>query len=92
MGWNDVGSWATLLDILPRDTAENVVLGEGRHLGLGTSNSLIYSEGRLVATIGLHDVIIVDTTDALLVLPRERAQEVSALVREIRARGLERYL
>ena len=91
MGWSDVGSWAALYDILPGDQENNVVLGEGQHVGLGTSNSLVYSK-KLVATIGLDDMIIVDTDDALLVLPKDRAQLVSALVKTLRARGLEGHL
>jgi mannose-1-phosphate guanylyltransferase len=92
LGWNDVGSWAALLDMLPRDTEGNVVLGQGQHVGLGTSRSLIYSEHRLVTTIGLEDMIVVDVGDAVLILPKSRAQDVSALVKELRARGLEQYL
>lgn len=92
MGWSDVGSWAAIHDLLPRDQEGNVVLGDGKHLGLDTSNSLVYSADRLVATIGLEGIIIVDAGDALLVLPKSRAQEVNALVRELRARGLEQYL
>jgi mannose-1-phosphate guanylyltransferase len=92
LGWNDVGSWAALFDILGRDEANNVIMGRAQHVGLDTADSLVYSEGKLVATIGLRDIIIVNTGDALLVLPKERAQEVSALVKELRARGLDRYL
>lgn len=92
LGWNDIGSWASLFDILPHDHQDNLVLGKGQHIGLDTSGSLIYSEGRLVATIGLQDMIVVDTGDALLVLPKSRAQDVSVLVKELRTRGLQRYL
>jgi len=92
LGWNDVGSWASLFDILPHDEQGNVVMVEGQHIGLDTAGSLIYSEGRLVATIGINDLIVVDTGDVLLVLPKSRAQDVSALVKELRARGLRRYL
>ena len=92
LGWNDVGSWASLLDILPHDADDNVVLGGGTHVGLGTTNSLIHTGERLVATIGLEDMVVVDTGDVVLVLPRSRAQEVSALVKELRARGLDAYL
>jgi mannose-1-phosphate guanylyltransferase len=91
MGWDDIGSWAALADILPHDSEDNVIMGSTRHVGLDTTRSLVYSK-RLVATIGLEDFIIVDTDDALLVLPKSRAQDVSALVKELRARGLERYL
>jgi mannose-1-phosphate guanylyltransferase len=92
LGWSDIGSWAALGDILPHDAANNAVLGEGQHIGLNTTNSVIYSAGRLVATIGLEEMIVVDTGDAVLVLPKSRAQDVSALVKELRARGLDRYL
>ena len=67
-------------------------MGDGAHLGIDTSGSLIYSDKKLVATVGLADMIVVDTGDALLVVPKSRAQEVSALVKELRARGLEEYL
>jgi mannose-1-phosphate guanylyltransferase len=92
LGWSDIGSWASLHEILPRDAQENVVLGEGPHLGMDTTNSLIYSDGKLVATIGMENVIVVNTKDAVLVLSKDRAQDVSALVKELRARGLEDYL
>jgi len=92
LGWNDVGNWSALFDILPQDGQHNVVFGDGQHLGFHTSNSLIYTQGRLVATIGLDGMIVVDTGDAVLVLPKSRAQEVSALVKALRARGLEKYL
>lgn len=90
VGWNDVGSWATLLDLLPGDPARNVVIGE--HLGVDTTASLIYSPQRLVATIGLKDLIIVDTPDALLVCPRERAQEVKHIVEALQRAHKEQYL
>ncbi len=92
MGWNDIGSWAALSEILACDEQRNVILGQGQHIGLGTTDSLIYSEGRLIATIGLENLIVVDAGDAVLVLPRDRAQEVSVLVKTLQARGLSRYL
>lgn len=92
LGWNDVGSWAALFDILGCDSAQNVVMGGAQHIGLDTRDSLVYSRGKLVTTIGLHDMIVVDTGDALLVMPKDRAQDVAALVRELRARGLDQYL
>ena len=93
MGWSDVGSWAALLDILPGDEKGNLAMGKGRHVTLDTSGSLVYSsENKLVAAIGLEDMIVVSTRDALLVLPRSRAQEVSALVKELRAQRLGKYL
>ena len=68
------------------------MLGQGTHVGQDTRNSLIYCDKRLVATIGLEDIIIVDSGDAVLVIPRDRAQDVGALVKQLRERGLTDYL
>jgi mannose-1-phosphate guanylyltransferase/mannose-6-phosphate isomerase len=80
-GWSDVGTWGALYDFFPKDERGNVILG--RALDLGSRGSLVFSQHRLVATIGLQDVVVVDTPDASLVCHRERAQEVKALVAEL---------
>jgi len=92
LGWSDIGSWASLLELLPRDEDGNVRLGSGEFVGLDTHNSLVLANQRLVAAIGCEDMIIIDTEDALLVLPRERAQDVAELVRILRARGKHDHL
>jgi mannose-1-phosphate guanylyltransferase len=85
-GWSDVGSWATLLDILPAsDGAENVVVGQ--HVGIETRGSLIYSPNRLIATVGLENLVIVDTGDAILICPKERAQDVKRIVENLERQG-----
>lgn len=90
IGWSDVGSWATLLDILPGDEDGNVVTGH--HLGVDTQRTLVYSPHRLVATIGLEDMIVVDTGDALLVCRKDRAQDVKKIVDALKARDEDAYL
>ncbi len=90
-GWNDIGSWAALLDILATDDQSNVVLGT-EHLGLDTSGSLIFGNGRLVATLGVQDLIIVDTEDVLLICRRDRAQDVRLLVEALKQEGRREYL
>jgi len=90
VGWNDVGSWATLLDLLPGDANHNVVVGE--HLGVDTTASLIHSPHRLIATIGLKEMIIIDTEDALLVCPKDRAQEVKYIVEQLKQARKDEYL
>jgi len=90
IGWHDVGSWSAVYDVLPRDKANNVVVG--RHITPDTHNSLIYSPKRLVATIGLDDVVIVDTDDVLLVCLRSRAQDVKKLVDILKLNGEAGYL
>jgi mannose-1-phosphate guanylyltransferase len=90
VGWSDVGSWATVAKLLPKDAEDNVVVGE--HIGMDTTGSLLYSSGRLIATIGLRDMIVVDTEDALLICPKARAQEVKDLVDELKGKQKDEYL
>ncbi len=85
IGWSDVGSWATLLDIIPGDAQGNIIVGE--HLGLDTVRTLVRGGARLIATIGLQDMIVVDTADALLICPKGRAQEVKAVVERLQRDG-----
>jgi mannose-1-phosphate guanylyltransferase len=90
IGWSDVGSWASLGDLLPADSQGNVVVGS--HLGLETTGSLIYSPKRLVATVGVEDLIVVETDDVILVCPRNRAEDVKALVDKLEKEGPDRCL
>jgi mannose-1-phosphate guanylyltransferase len=90
IGWSDVGDWTALSELLPADEEGNVVVGQ--HVGLDTRGCLIHGSRRLVTTIGLEDMIVVDTADALLVCPKERAQEVRDLVKKLKEGGREEYL
>ncbi len=91
MGWSDIGSWATLLDLLPGDKDGNVTI-DAEHLGVDTTKTLVYGNNRLVATIGLSDCIIVDTDDVLLICNRDRAQDVKKIVEQLRTDGGTQYL
>lgn len=82
LGWSDVGDWAALAETLPRDPAGNTVLGT--HVGLDTRTTLVYGNGRIVATIGVEDLLIVDTHDVILICQRSRAQDVKALLASVR--------
>jgi mannose-1-phosphate guanylyltransferase len=90
IGWSDVGSWNALWEISPHDAEGNVT--RGRNIVIDVHRSLIHSNGRLVAVVGLDDLVIVDTDDALLVSSRERSQEVKKIVRELKDRGWTEYL
>jgi mannose-1-phosphate guanylyltransferase len=93
LNWSDIGSWDTLLNVLPPDSAGNVVVGT-EHLALDSSGLLIHvsrAQPRLVATIGLSDLVVIDTEDALFICPRERAQEVRAVVEALK-KGRTEYL
>jgi mannose-1-phosphate guanylyltransferase len=91
MGWSDIGSWATLLDILPGDADGNVVI-DTDHMAVDTLNTLVYGNNRLVATIGLSGVVVVDTDDVLLIASRDRSQDVKQIVDKLRKSGETRYL
>lgn len=93
IGWDDVGSWATLSGLLEGDEQGNVVRGECRPVLLQTTDTYIYaSAGRVVATVGLEDFIVVDTPEALLICPKDQAQAVRDVVDRLKAEGLEQYL
>jgi mannose-1-phosphate guanylyltransferase len=92
-GWNDVGDFHTLGDVLSRDASGNVVIasadGATPDILLVDSKDVVVvpHSGRLVATLGMQDVIVVDTDDAVLVCRRDRAQEVKRLVDALKDRG-----
>jgi len=92
MCWSDVGSWASLADLMAANEQGNVVLGLSEHLGLDTRNSLIYAPGRMVATIGVEDLIVVDAGDVILICPKSRAQDVKQMVKVIKEAGREDLL
>src|SRR5215510_3118679 len=76
--WSDVGSWRALADLHPQDSAGNIVVGQ--HIGRDATGLIVYSPERLVATIGVSDLIIVQTNDVLLICPKDRDQEVREIV------------
>lgn len=79
--WSDVGSWDSLFEVLPTDKDGNIVMG-GAHVGLDTTDSLIYlsQERRLIVTIGVSSLILVDTGDVLMVCSKDQAQKVRQVV------------
>jgi len=89
-GWDDIGSWESLYHVWPKDSDNNA--GVGRKLAIRTKDCLIFSPKKLVATIGIEDIIIVETDDALLVCRKDCAQNVSEIVEELRKKKWEEYL
>jgi mannose-1-phosphate guanylyltransferase len=86
--WNDVGSWDSLFDVLPADPQGNIIMG-GQHIGVDTSQSLVYvnQEHRLIVTIGVEDLVVVDTGDVLLVCRKDQAQKVRLVVKQLKESG-----
>ncbi|MGA2212087.1 MAG: mannose-1-phosphate guanylyltransferase [Bryobacteraceae bacterium] len=83
-GWNDVGSWNAVYELLARDENGNVFRGEA--LARSSSGNYVDAEGKLIALLGVKDLVVVDTHDALLIADRSRAQEVGDIVKELEKR------
>ena len=84
-GWSDIGSWLALHGVLPQDQLGNAVIGDARPLG--SEGCLLASSGRLLAAVGLRDLLVVDTGDAVLVSPLDAADDLRALVAKLEAEG-----
>lgn len=91
IGWSDVGSWSALWDLSERDTNGNATNKPEAHIGKDTEHCLIHAERGIVATLGLDNLVIVDTPDALLVADKARAQDVSGLVSELKTLNRPEY-
>lgn len=87
-GWSDVGHWAALDEVSTVDSHDNIVSGQARLFD--TSNSVVYASqlNKVVAVLGMKDVVVADTPDALLVMPRNRAQDVKTIVESLQNEGL----
>ena len=93
IGWTDIGGWATLLDVLEADADGNVIRGSGDAVTADTHDTLIYTTvDRLIATVGVEGLVIVDSEDALLVCPKERAQDVRRIVDQLKESDRSAYL
>jgi len=83
IGWSDVGSWKALWDVSPRDESGNHTSGDV--VTVDTTGSLLVADSRLIAAVGLRDVTVVETADAVLVARRDAAQDVKKIVEQLRA-------
>lgn len=92
MGWSDVGSWSALPEVVEPDSAGTVCINAAGHIAVDSSDCLIYADGRMVATVGVRNLVIVSTPDAILVCDRERCQDVKKVVEQLGAAGLTSYL
>lgn len=88
--WSDVGSWGSLDEVAAKDKAGNLVVG--RVVDIESQRSVVYGDRRVVATIGLTDMVVVDTPDATLVCPKSRAQDVKKIVEILKQQGAPEHL
>jgi mannose-1-phosphate guanylyltransferase len=90
MGWSDVGSWATLRGLLPVDRGGNLSIGN--NILVESSGNVVKGTGRLIATVGLKDHVVVDTGDAVLVCPVSETESIRKIVVELQKRNMHRFL
>lgn len=88
--WSDLGSWSALDDVMEKNGEGNIL--RGNVIDVESRNSTIFAGERLIATIGLRDMVVVDTPDATLVSPKERVQEVRKVVEKLKQSGREEHL
>jgi len=88
--WNDLGSWSSLLDLLPKNDQGNVAIGDT--IGIESRNNYVYAEHKLVATLGINDLVIVDTKDALLVAHKDHVEKIKQLVDILKVEQRSEYI
>lgn len=92
IGWSDLGSWSALPEVLQPDQSGTVAVNCAGHININSRNCIISGNGGVVATIGVNDLIVVSTGDALLVCKKGEAQDVKQVVEMLQQKGLREYL
>ncbi len=90
VGWSDIGSWAAVYQLLAKKIGENVLAGQG--YTLDAEGNFLWSPSKFVAAIGVRDLVVVETPDALLICQRDRAQEVGKIVKWLEEQKLSKLL
>lgn len=90
VGWSDIGSWAAVYELLAKHAGENILAGPGQTLD--ADGNFVWSPGKFVAAVGVHNLVVVETSDALLICPRDRAQDVGKIVKSLERRRLKHLL
>jgi len=90
VGWTDVGNWSSVSELFPQDQNGNIFIGPYEEID--TRNTFIFGGKRLVATIGVDNIVIVDSEDALLVCAKDREQEVRQIVQQLKTKGENQWL
>ena len=95
-GWDDVGLWSTVYELGEKDEHGTVIVRDAEDaspvVSLSSKNNLVSTSGRLIALLGVEDLVVVDSKDVILILPREKAAEVKKAVEALKEKGLDQYL
>jgi mannose-1-phosphate guanylyltransferase len=92
VGWSDIGSWGAVYELLAKRPGENIFGGSGTGHAIDAEGNFFWSSKKYVAAIGVKDLVVVETADALLICPRERAQDVGKIVKKLEEAKLEKLL
>jgi len=87
MGWSDVGSWSAIPEVVEANNDGNFLINTGDYVAINSKNCVVYGDKQTIATVGVDDLIVVSTPEALLVCHRDAAQDVKKVVEELTARG-----
>ncbi|MBU0974619.1 NTP transferase domain-containing protein [Patescibacteria group bacterium] len=94
-GWDDVGDWKIVYDLEKKDSEGNVVIGDQEPKNIimvDSSNNLIQTNGRLVSLVGVEDMIVIDTEEILLIMPKSKSQDVKKIVSKLKEEKKQKYL
>lgn len=94
-GWDDVGDWKVVYDLEKKDLAGNVVIGDDatrKTLSISSQNNLIHTNGKLIALLGVNDMIVIDTEEILMIIPKAQSQDVKKLVERLTEEEKKEYL
>lgn len=87
--WNDIGSFSALYDVLPKDDDNNVIIGDV--ITYNTNSCLLYSDYKMISTVGVEDIVVISTKDAVLVASKDRVQDVKDIVSQLKTTGRPEY-
>lgn len=92
-GWSDIGDWNILYEVSQKDRDKNVVIGDNlQFIGVNTNNILVEGDKKLIAVVGLENIVVVDTEDAILICHKDKTQDVKKVVEKLKAEKLGEYL
>ncbi|MFH1910188.1 MAG: sugar phosphate nucleotidyltransferase [bacterium] len=91
LGWSDIGNWGTLYDVLSEKYGQSVV-SRGNHVDVDSENCLVYGDKKMIATIGLKDIVIVDMQDTILIADKNKAQDIKKILEKLKDEGKNLFL